>query len=354
MKSCHTSPSSQTKPLSFISGASSRSCRSWNPFIWMSSEYPMERGWYSASLFIQQLRTMQNVSMSDSLCSSLFLHSILSTLRSLAAKDIGSPILYELIEKGKEMLTDSNFPRGHCAICLYDFQEGDFLTKTLCYHHFHSHCLGQYCDHCLKSSNELKPLILCPVCRENLSCDILKLNAAPPPQHAEIVYVPDAVALHKRNELRQIYEKQLLKGGIIDPETEKKRFFISIQDVPGNDHLVPQTEEPTSLQPEEDPVLPVQDKPQHPTGSSVQTSGVRGRPPHGEPSDVRHLQSGREWIRQNRSRSEENPSQNLPRTIGREETRLSRNQVGSVSERFKHRGTRTFRSPHPNNWKYNV
>ncbi|KAB5553558.1 hypothetical protein PHYPO_G00040010 [Pangasianodon hypophthalmus] len=53
-------------------------------------------------------------------------------------------VLYQLIEKAKEILTESNIPHGHCVICLYGFQEGEVFTKTSCYHYFHSHCLGRY------------------------------------------------------------------------------------------------------------------------------------------------------------------------------------------------------------------
>ncbi|XP_075437717.1 E3 ubiquitin-protein ligase RNF25-like, partial [Ascaphus truei] len=116
--------------------------------------------------------------------------SISSTLRSLAAQGLGCPILYELIEKGKELLTCSNVPHGHCAICLYGFQENDSLTKTPCYHHFHTHCLARYSQHCYEQDHNPPPeqeivmlVMLCPVCRENLTCDLHKLQAAPPPQH---------------------------------------------------------------------------------------------------------------------------------------------------------------------------
>ncbi|KAM5125509.1 E3 ubiquitin-protein ligase RNF25 [Mantella aurantiaca] len=76
------------------------------------------------------------------------IHSISDRLHQTAAESLGGPLLYELIEKGKEMLTASNIPRGLCVICLYGFQEGDSLTKTPCFHHFHSHCLGRYAKHC--------------------------------------------------------------------------------------------------------------------------------------------------------------------------------------------------------------
>ncbi|KAM9305058.1 E3 ubiquitin-protein ligase RNF25 [Gastrophryne carolinensis] len=174
--------------------------------------------------------------------------SIINTLRSMATQEVGGPVLYELIEKGKEMLTASNIPRGHCVICLYGFQEGDGLTKTPCYHHFHAHCLARYARHC----QETEPLVLCPVCREPLTCDLTKLQEAPPPQQTEEVYTPDARTLLREAELRRIYERQRANGGIIDVEAERNRFFISIQETPASDPAVSTSEDPSEFAPESD------------------------------------------------------------------------------------------------------
>ncbi|XP_068100246.1 E3 ubiquitin-protein ligase RNF25 [Hyperolius riggenbachi] len=171
------------------------------------------------------------------------IHCITDALRSTAAQAVGGPVLYELIEKGKEMLTASNIPRGHCVICLYGFQEGDSLTKTSCFHHFHSHCLGRYTKHCLEQTTEKDPAVLCPVCRESLVCDLNKLQEALPPAWPEEHYVPDTNTVKREEELRHIYQRQLANGGIIDVEAEKNRFFISIQQTPSSD--------PTSLVAEE-------------------------------------------------------------------------------------------------------
>ncbi|XP_056410629.1 E3 ubiquitin-protein ligase RNF25 isoform X2 [Hyla sarda] len=168
------------------------------------------------------------------------IESIISALRTTALQSVGSPILYALIEKGKELLTASNLPRGHCVICLYGFQEDDGLTKTQCFHHFHSYCLGRYVQHCLESSGREEP-VECPVCREGLNFDFKKLQAAAPPQQPEELFVPDSLTLQRDKELRQVYERQRAKGGIIDLEAEKNRFFISIQETPASDHAAQQT-----------------------------------------------------------------------------------------------------------------
>ncbi|NXH10515.1 RNF25 ligase, partial [Bucco capensis] len=75
------------------------------------------------------------------------IQKISQTLRSVAEARLGTEVLYELIEKGKEILTDNNIPHGQCVICLYGFQEREAFTKTQCYHYFHSHCLARYAQH---------------------------------------------------------------------------------------------------------------------------------------------------------------------------------------------------------------
>lgn len=49
---------------------------------------------------------------------------ISQALSHVANAGLGTAMLYELIEKGKEILTDNNIPHGQCVICLYDFQVG--------------------------------------------------------------------------------------------------------------------------------------------------------------------------------------------------------------------------------------
>ncbi|OXB77117.1 UNVERIFIED_CONTAM: hypothetical protein H355_007764 [Colinus virginianus] len=174
------------------------------------------------------------------------IQKILQTLRNVAEARLGTEVLYELIEKGKEILTDNNIPHGQCVICLYGFQEREAFTKTQCYHYFHSHCLARYAQHMeaeilmqqeereqhLAPSPKQKVGVQCPVCRETLVYDLCALKAAPPPQHPLEPYSPDAKTLKHQEELRLIFKKQQEKGGIIDPEAEKNRYFISLQAPP--------------------------------------------------------------------------------------------------------------------------
>ncbi|XP_037513133.1 E3 ubiquitin-protein ligase RNF25 [Rhipicephalus sanguineus] len=105
-------------------------------------------------------------------------------LQDTAQENVGSPMLYQLIEVAKEHLTEENVPCCQCTICLYGFAEGDVFTKTQCYHYFHSHCLARYVRHALEQiaqeeADKLSPTmpsanadedtantkVVCPVCR---------------------------------------------------------------------------------------------------------------------------------------------------------------------------------------------
>ncbi|KAM9123132.1 E3 ubiquitin-protein ligase RNF25 [Pangshura tecta] len=174
------------------------------------------------------------------------IQKISQTLGQVSEAGLGTAVLYELIEKGKEILTNNNIPHGQCVICLYGFQEREAFTKTQCYHYFHSHCLARYAQHMEEEihvqqeerEQHLAPPskqgvgVQCPVCRETLIYDLSALQAAPPPQHPVEPYRPDAKVLQTQEELRIIYQRQQKKGGIIDPEAERNRYFISLQAPP--------------------------------------------------------------------------------------------------------------------------
>ncbi|XP_049417958.1 E3 ubiquitin-protein ligase RNF25 [Epinephelus fuscoguttatus] len=175
--------------------------------------------------------------------------SVQKCLQLEAQSCLGSPVLYQLIEKAKEILTESNIPHGNCVICLYGFKEGETFSKTNCYHYFHSHCLGRYASH---SEMELRQrekeleedktrertdyqelTVVCPVCREPLSYSLDQLLSSPAPQLPEM----DEAAIgstfqQKWCELQKLLERQRSKGGIIDPEVESNRFFIHTNETP--------------------------------------------------------------------------------------------------------------------------
>lgn len=74
--------------------------------------------------------------------------------------------------------------------------------------------------------------VQCPVCREPLVYDLASLKAAPEPQQPMELYQPSAESLRQQEELRRLYRRQQERGGIIDLEAERKRYFISLQQPP--------------------------------------------------------------------------------------------------------------------------
>ncbi|XP_029363518.1 E3 ubiquitin-protein ligase RNF25-like isoform X1 [Echeneis naucrates] len=177
------------------------------------------------------------------------LSSVQKCLQVEAQSCLGSPVLYQLIEKAKEILTESNIPHGNCVICLYGFKERETFTKTSCYHYFHSHCLGRYVSHSEKElrqrEKELEEdktrdradcpelTVVCPVCREPLAYDVDQLLSSPAPQLPELDEAAiDSDFQQKWVELQKLLERQRSKGGIIDPDEESNRFLIYINQTP--------------------------------------------------------------------------------------------------------------------------
>lgn len=193
------------------------------------------------------------------------IYSVQRCLQAEAQSSVGSPVLYQLIEKAKEILTESNIPHGNCVICLYDFKEAEALTKTSCYHYFHSHCLGRYVQHSKQeleqrekelqedktrdSSQKQELSVVCPVCREPLNYDVSQLLSCPAPQLPEVDKTTISSEFQQKwSELQQILEKQRSNGGIIDPEEESNRFLIHIQQAPAasdNSEIDPSSDLPS-------------------------------------------------------------------------------------------------------------
>ncbi|XP_012969090.1 E3 ubiquitin-protein ligase RNF25 isoform X3 [Mesocricetus auratus] len=169
------------------------------------------------------------------------IHKISQALGHVAKEGLGTAMLYELIEKGKEILTDNNIPHGQCVICLYGFQEKEAFTKTPCYHYFHCHCLARYIQH---MEQELKAQ-----------------GQEQEPQHVvtkQELYQPSAESLRQQEELKLLYQRQQEKGGIIDLEAERNRYFISLQ------------QPPTTLEPQS--IVDVSRGPQPPDALSAEQS----------------------------------------------------------------------------------
>ncbi|XP_064443130.1 E3 ubiquitin-protein ligase RNF25 isoform X4 [Mirounga angustirostris] len=143
------------------------------------------------------------------------IHKISQALSHVANAGLGTAMLYELIEKGKEILTDNNIPHGQCVICLYGFQEKEAFTKTPCYHYFHCHCLARYIEH---MERELQARG--------------QEQERPHAATKQELYQPNAESLRQQEERKRLYQRQQERGGIIDLEAERNRYFISLQQPP--------------------------------------------------------------------------------------------------------------------------
>ncbi|XP_026472675.1 E3 ubiquitin-protein ligase RNF25-like [Ctenocephalides felis] len=155
---------------------------------------------------------------------------------------LGQPVVFELIDVIREHLTDSNLPSGQCVICLYGFQEGDLFTKTTCYHYFHSHCLACHLvagEKYHKEEQEKLPAwqrqqnagfkALCPVCREQIDCDLEVLSLATPPVEVEQAQNFELTAELRalQTKMSELYLHQQMKGGIIDIEAEQNKLLLT-------------------------------------------------------------------------------------------------------------------------------
>ncbi|XP_067136828.1 E3 ubiquitin-protein ligase RNF25 [Centruroides vittatus] len=166
------------------------------------------------------------------------IESIHNSLSSLAAEKKGTPMLFELIETAKEILTKANTPSCQCAICLYGFAEGDDLIKTECFHYFHSHCLARYVLHVGESSKETEsasslqrqdvPKVVCPVCRLPISFSPGDKNYPPPLESEKDKIKISAEVRALQRKMQRLYNIQKKKGGIIDVEAERNKYLLEI------------------------------------------------------------------------------------------------------------------------------
>ncbi|XP_058267833.1 E3 ubiquitin-protein ligase RNF25 isoform X1 [Hemibagrus wyckioides] len=235
-----------------------------------------------------------------------------------AEECVGMPVLYQLIEKAKEILTESNIPHGSCVICLYGFKEGEVFTKTTCYHYFHSHCLGRYITH---SEEELQErvreleedktrdreqdqelCVVCPVCREPLMYNVNALLSCPQPNYPQ--QEDEAVTgefKRKWVELQKILDRQREKGGVIDPEAESNRFLIHINDVPTDSSDPICTNAPDPAQALPPPPPPPEGPNQNPRPAPVENTS---HPPHRQAPHGRRQQAGFRGGRRDRGKGE--------------------------------------------------
>ncbi|XP_052797910.1 dentin sialophosphoprotein-like [Mya arenaria] len=168
------------------------------------------------------------------------IQSLLEDMHKLCEERRGGPVLYELIELAKEILTVGNIPHCPCAICLEHFTEGDNFTRTECYHFFHESCLARYVGHEVAKTPEVVPAhsnladmkknkLQCPICREEISYEPNSLQSLLSEEPIKYVPSPEMRALQKK--MAATLERQRAKGGIIDVEAEKNKYLVRDDDV---------------------------------------------------------------------------------------------------------------------------
>jgi len=170
---------------------------------------------------------------------------LLADMTARCQEYTGCPVLFELIELGREFLTERNVPVVRCIVCLYSILEEDAIVKTECLHFFHKHCLGRYITsmeaahaeqvaEAASTNTTTTPefRVTCPVCRETIGesrYNLADLLASAPPR-AEVEEVGPGELGPEVRELQQrmaaLYTRQKEKGGIIDLEAEQRKFLV--------------------------------------------------------------------------------------------------------------------------------
>jgi len=157
---------------------------------------------------------------------------------------LGSLVIFELIDMCREFLTENNKPASKCAICLLDIVDADSFVKTVCYHYFHSCCLGQYVRSAIEEHEEelrenpaipgrtedRRLVIMCAVCREPIEDVRLQAWTSAPRPHLEasledFKMTPELERLQKK--MKKLYLRQKERGSLIDVEAENKKYLVS-------------------------------------------------------------------------------------------------------------------------------
>ncbi|XP_023348078.1 E3 ubiquitin-protein ligase RNF25 isoform X2 [Eurytemora carolleeae] len=172
-------------------------------------------------------------------------NTLLKQMKLRCEEYIGSPVFFELIELGREFLSERNVPVCQCIICLNNIQEDDQFLKTECLHFFHKHCLGRYITSSQRGYEEdrreaerqnkhttiMQFILTCPVCRENIGesrYNLAELLAAVPPilgaEELKISIGEEVKELQRQ--MADLFLKQKEKGGIIDLEEEGRKYLV--------------------------------------------------------------------------------------------------------------------------------
>lgn len=149
-------------------------------------------------------------------------------------------MLFEIIQYARDYLSNlGTIPKSYkCSICLDELTKSDGVFTLDCYHYFHSACLKQhlsYMEREIESEraeavrNKLKwseRQVNCPVCREPMKssqvADLKLVNDSSTSHsfHPVQIIISDRTRRLQR-EMRQLFERQKLCGGIIDTSNDE-------------------------------------------------------------------------------------------------------------------------------------
>lgn len=137
------------------------------------------------------------------------------------------------------MSTYQNVPKNcKCSICLNVFEKGYNVTHLNCYHYFHTSCLKTYLIYALndieKEKQEAKfhkirwvyRTVCCPECRQEMTDDQIKeLKSFSDKLQIQNEEATEKIAIsfkmrRLQENMKVLYEKQRIKGGIIEPKEE--------------------------------------------------------------------------------------------------------------------------------------
>ncbi|CAG9540838.1 unnamed protein product [Cercopithifilaria johnstoni] len=161
--------------------------------------------------------------------------------------NIDMPILYDIFQMVQKFVeTERNFPCTVCPVCLDGFNaETSAFCTSNCDHYIHQNCFICYVNYTKGEitrelsewpedmKSKVDQVLKCPICRTPLSEQDLSTVGR------ESITLDEAIVdkgnfefnwvkwRSKLKELQPVFERQKAKGGLIDPEEERKRYLIT-------------------------------------------------------------------------------------------------------------------------------
>eukprot|EP00041_Stephanoeca_diplocostata_P017493 m.354646 g.354646 ORF g.354646 m.354646 type:complete len:482 (+) comp20719_c0_seq1:332-1777(+) len=199
-------------------------------------------------------------------------------------ENLGSPMLYQLIETCQEHISEScALPSDLCAVCLVGFHTAETVHMTPCAHFVHRVCFGELLEHHhattkqtpWSTSDARRHVAPCPVCCADLAYNPSTLGSfadtAAQDDEGSDINVPALMAdiREEQHARARVYARQRDNGGIIDntparvlsirtqatdnaavaPSTDDNSATPSPGESPGPSNTVPGTEGPAAAPP---------------------------------------------------------------------------------------------------------